>query len=140
MLVQPVCVPWGRGRGEEMWLGPSPLRLGGAALWSACWWGAGAQQLASPPGPGRRSSLARGQGKHPPEAQPGDAPASRAGAQGEEVSAFRAPPPQSAGPPVRVSHRGTPRPQWPDRRERGTGPEPKEAGGRARGRGFCRGL
>lgn len=25
---------WGRGRGEEMWLGPSPSRLGGVALCS----------------------------------------------------------------------------------------------------------
>lgn len=25
---------WGRGRGEEMWLGPSPSSLGGVALWS----------------------------------------------------------------------------------------------------------
>lgn len=71
---------------------------------------------------------ARVQGKHPPEAQPGDAPASRAGARGEEVSAFRAPPVRR---PSGESPHGTPRLQWPDRRERGTGPEPREASGRA---------
>lgn len=71
-------------------VGVQPTEPWGAAVWGASCRGRG-RWRAAPGRGGWRLLPARGLGKHPPEARLGGAPAARAGARGEEVSAFRPP-------------------------------------------------